>query len=144
MMTIKEIARIFGMSVRELAEKADYTTQGLYLAAKRPAGNKISRKRRTELLATLEEYSNHQMKTDMQKALVACDRRSVAIRELAKLLQIPWEGEDVKRKCDDFLCNPAPGQCQTEVCAECPYHRCEFCVHYEECEALTEGKGEEE
>ncbi|MBR5193053.1 MAG: hypothetical protein IKW37_01345 [Bacteroidaceae bacterium] len=132
------------MSVKELAEKADYTKQGLYLTAKRPAGNKFSRKRRTELLDTLEEYSNQQMKTDMQKALVACDRRSVAIRELAKLLQIPREGEDVKRKCEDFRCNPVPGQCPTEVCAECHYQRCEFCYHYEECEALTEGIGEEE
>ena len=139
MMTFKEIARIFGMSVRELAEKADYTTQGLYLSAKRPAGNRLSRKRRTELLDTLEEYSNQQMKKDMQKALVACDRRSVAIRELAKLLQISRDGEDVKRKCDDFLCHD-PFICPTEICQECPYHRCEFCSHYEECEALTEKK----
>ena len=147
MMMIKEIARVFGMSVRELAEKTGYTKQGLYMAEKRAPGNNLSRKRRADALEALEDYSNNQLKKEVQKALAAYDRRSVAIRELAQLLQIPQEGEDVKRKCDDFRCDPAPGQCSTEVCAECPYQRCEFCHHYEECEALTEkteGTGEEE
>lgn len=140
MMTLKEIARIFGMSVKNLAEKGGYTTQGLYLVAKRPPENKLSLNRRNEALEKLEDYSNHQLKKEIQRAVAAYDRRSIAINELGQLLQVREETE--KRKCDDFLCGD-PHNCPTEVCAECPTHRCEFCTHYEECEALTEKKEEE-
>ena len=142
-MSLKGIARIFGKNATELADTMGYSKQGLYLVTQRPPQNSLSKRRRKEALKKLDEYSEHTLKQDMQKALAAYDRRGVAIMEMARLMQMKPDVKEGKRSCDDFLCGD-PFDCPTEICAECPYHRCEFCIHYAECEALLEKPEEEQ
>lgn len=84
-LTVREFAKLFGMTVAELTENCDYTKQGLYNVFDEKTG--VNKNRLRVFLRKFHHISDLQYEEDVSNARVNQVKRENALRELEELLK---------------------------------------------------------
>ena len=93
-MTLKEIAKLFGVNVRELATLMGYSHQGLYDIIHGKGKENLNQKRLYVSLQLLESKNKELHDQDIAKANMQGELRRKAIQELAEKANIRFELEE--------------------------------------------------
>ena len=84
-MTVRDIAKTFGMDVNQLSSISGYSKQGLYNLVN--SKTKVNKKRFTVFLEHLRFISNSQYGQDIAQAEIKNRKREKMLREMIKLIK---------------------------------------------------------
>ncbi len=84
-MTVRDIAKTFGMDVNQLSSISGYSKQGLYNLVN--SKTKVNKKRFTVFLEHLRFISNSQYEQDIAQAEIKKRKREKMLREMIKLIK---------------------------------------------------------
>ncbi len=84
-MTVRDIAKTFGMDVNQLSSISGYSKQGLYNLVN--SKTKVNKKRFTVFLEHLRFISNSRYEQDIAQAEIKKRKREKMLREMIKLIK---------------------------------------------------------
>ncbi len=84
-MTVRDIAKTFGMDVNQLSSISGYSKQGLYNLVN--GKTKVNKKRFTSFLEHLRVISNSQYEQAIAQAKIKKKKREKMLREMIKLIK---------------------------------------------------------